>query len=123
MEPATSLCAYFDYLYDLTKKFLVSDAVSDYISSDAVSDFIHKVSDLLMKFLASETVVSARQWCERNKVPIIAVVVIVLLFRCCGGGNSKSGKTMKAPGRNSRIRRSHFEANPSAYFRNLHKGR
>uniref|UniRef100_A0A6N2LKJ4 Uncharacterized protein n=1 Tax=Salix viminalis TaxID=40686 RepID=A0A6N2LKJ4_SALVM len=154
MEPATSLSACFDYLYDLTKKFLVSDTVSDYIrtpfdltkkflvsdavsdyirtpfdltkkfiASDAVSDFIHKVSDLLRKFLASETVVSARQWCERNKVPIIAVVVIVLLFRCCGGGNSKSGKTMKAPGRNSRIRRSHFEANPSAYFRNLHKGR
>ncbi|KAJ6761832.1 hypothetical protein OIU74_024484 [Salix koriyanagi] len=139
MEPATSLSACFDYLYDLTKKFLVSDAVSDYICtpfdltkkflvSDAVSDYICTPFDLTKKFLVSDAVsdyilVSARQWCERNKVPIIAVVVIVLLFRCCGGGNSKSGKTMKAPGRNSRIRRSHFEANPSAYFRNLHKGR
>ncbi|KAG5225006.1 MDIS1-interacting receptor kinase [Salix suchowensis] len=73
-----------------------------------------------MKFLASETEVSDLQWFEWIKVPIIVavVVVIVLLFRgCCGG------KTMKAPGRNSRIRRSHFEANPSAYFRSLHKGR
>ncbi|KAG6739053.1 hypothetical protein POTOM_058692 [Populus tomentosa] len=114
MEPPTSLSTIFNYLFDLIKKFL---------ASGAVSDFIHKLSDLIMKFLASETVVYVLQWFRKENVRIIvAVVVIALLFCGCRGGPAKSGKTMKAPGRNSRIPRSNFEASPSAYFRNLRNG-
>ena len=116
MEPPTSLSTIFNYLFDLIKKFL---------ASGAVSDFIHKFSDLIMKFLASETVVYVLQWFRKENVPIIVtvvVVVIALLFRGRRGGPAKSGKTMKAPGRNSRIPRSNFEASPSAYFRNLRNG-
>jgi hypothetical protein len=127
-----------------------------------VSDFKHKLSDLIKKFLASDTVVYVLQWFKKENVPtMVAVVVIVLLFlsccgclakivgSCCGClakivGSccgctclawsvrsgcgclsrclSKSVKTMKAPGRNYRMPRSNFEANPSAYFRDLRKG-
>ena len=34
----------------------------------------------------------------------------------------RTGKTMKAPGRNYRILRATFERNPAAYFRNLRSG-
>jgi len=73
-----------------------------------------------MKFLASETVVYVLQWFKKENVPIIvAAVVVVLLFRSFHRCLFKSAKTMRAPGRNYRIPRSSFEANPSAYFRNL----
>ncbi|XP_011041793.1 PREDICTED: uncharacterized protein LOC105137667 [Populus euphratica] len=153
MELPTFLSTNINNLYSLIKKFLVSDAVSEYIrspfaltkkfiasdavsdlthklsdqikkflASGAVSDFICKLSDLIKKFLASETVVYVLRWFKKEKVPImVAVVVIVLLFRGCRGGPAKSVKTMKAPGRNSRIPRSNFEASPSAYFRDLRK--
>ncbi|KAJ6952922.1 hypothetical protein NC653_041916 [Populus alba x Populus x berolinensis] len=42
--------------------------------------------------------------------------------RSCCGCLAWSVKTMKAPGRNYRMPRSTFEANPSAYFRGLRKG-
>ncbi|KAG6739055.1 hypothetical protein POTOM_058694 [Populus tomentosa] len=136
MEPPTSLSAFFHYLYDSIKKFLDSVAVSDFN--------IRKLSDLTEKFLASDTVVHVLQWFKKENVPtMVAVVVIVLLFlrccrclakiagSCCGclawsvrsfcGSLFKSVKTMKAPGRNYRMPRSNFEANPCAYFRDLRK--
>ncbi|KAJ6856007.1 hypothetical protein NC651_040578 [Populus alba x Populus x berolinensis] len=125
MELPTSLSTIFHHLFDLIKKFLVSGAVSD---------FIHKLSDLTDTFLASDTVVHVLQWFKKANVPtMVAVVVIVLLFlSCCGclakivgsccGCLAWSVKTMKAPGRNYRMPRSTFEANPSAYFRGLRKG-
>jgi hypothetical protein len=68
-------------------------------------------------------VVYVLRWFKKENVPImVAVVVIVLLFGGCCGGAAKSVKTMKAPGRNYRMPRSNFEANPSAYFRDLRKG-
>ncbi|KAJ6859527.1 hypothetical protein NC652_041723 [Populus alba x Populus x berolinensis] len=125
MELPTSLSTIFHYLFDLIKKFLVSGAVSD---------FIHKLSDLTDTFLASDTVVHVLQWFKKENVhTMVAVVVIILLFlSCCGclaksvrsccGCLAWSVKTMKAPGRNYRMPRSTFEANPSAYFRGLRKG-
>ncbi|PNS91702.2 hypothetical protein POPTR_019G129200v4 [Populus trichocarpa] len=133
MELPTFLSTNINNLYSLIKKFLVSDAVSEYIrspfdltkkfiASDAVSDLTHKLSDQIKKFLAPETVVYVLRWFKKENVPImVAVVVIVLLFRGCCGGSAKNVKTMKAPGRNSRIPRRNFEASPSAYFRGLRK--
>ncbi|KAL9345517.1 hypothetical protein Peur_063192 [Populus x canadensis] len=42
--------------------------------------------------------------------------------RSCCGGAATSVKTMIAPGRDYRMPRSIFEANPSGYFRDLRKG-
>ncbi|KAJ6952924.1 hypothetical protein NC653_041916 [Populus alba x Populus x berolinensis] len=134
MELLTFLSTNINNFYSQKKKFLVSDAVSDYIrspfdltkkfiGSDAVSDVTHNLSDQIKKFLASETVVDVLRWLKKESVPImVAVVVIALLFGGCCGGAAKSVKTMKAPGRNYRMPRSDFEANPSAYFRGLRKG-
>jgi hypothetical protein len=136
MELPTSLSTFFHHLFDLIKKFL---------AFGAVSDFIHKLSDLTDTFLASDTVVYVLQWFKKENVPtMVAVVVIVLLFcsccgclvkivcSCCGclarsvrsccGGAATSVKTMIAPGRDYRMPRSIFEANPSGYFRDLRKG-
>ena len=102
----------------------LSDQIKKFMASGAVSDFIRKLSDLIKKFLAPETVVYVLRWFKKEKVPImvaVVVVVILLLFRGCCGGSAKSVKTMKAPGRNSRIPRRNFEASPSAYFRGLRK--
>ena len=48
---------------------------------------------------------------------VVAVAVGLLWKLCCS--RSSEGKTMKAPGRDSRIFRSDFERNPRGYFRNL----
>ncbi|PIN16097.1 hypothetical protein CDL12_11253 [Handroanthus impetiginosus] len=52
------------------------------------------------------------------------VLMVVVLFcdcccRCCCGRGSGRAKMMKAPGRNTRMRRSVFEADPRGYFQNL----
>ncbi|KAG6738159.1 hypothetical protein POTOM_059721 [Populus tomentosa] len=137
MELPTYLSTIFHRLSDPIKKFVVSVAESDFN--------IRKLSDLTKKFLASDTVVHVLQWFKKENIPtMVAVVVIVLLFlsccgclakivrSCCGclawsvrsfcGCLFKSVKTMKAPGRNYRMPRSDFEANPCAYFRDLRKG-
>ena len=55
---------------------------------------------------------------------IVAAVAAGLLWMCCPCspccGRSSGGKTMKAPGRDYRIFRSDFEADPAGYFRDLH---
>ncbi|XAR55945.1 hypothetical protein NMG60_11036198 [Bertholletia excelsa] len=60
-------------------------------------------------------------WAWAVKPWIITAAVFLLIYRCCcgGGGRGGSGKTMKAPGRNHRMRRADFEENPQAYFRSL----
>ncbi|KAJ6859526.1 hypothetical protein NC652_041723 [Populus alba x Populus x berolinensis] len=141
MELPTSLSTIFHYLFDLIKKFLVSGAVSDFIhklsdltdtflASDTVvhvlqwfkKENVHTmvaVVVIILLFLSCcgclswIVLVYVLQWFKKENVPIIvAVVVIALLFRGCRGGPAKSAKTMKAPGRNSRIPRSNFEASP-----------
>ncbi|KAJ6856006.1 hypothetical protein NC651_040578 [Populus alba x Populus x berolinensis] len=150
MELPTSLSTIFHHLFDLIKKFLVSGAVSDFIHklSDLTDTFLASdtVVHVLQWFkkanvptmvavvvivllflsccgcLAKIVVVHVLQWFKKeNVLTMVAVVVIVLLFLSCCGCLAKSVKTMKAPGRSYRIPRSNFEANPSAYFRDLRK--
>ncbi|CAA0825562.1 Unknown protein [Striga hermonthica] len=61
------------------------------------------------------------QWIQVAKPYLIAAVVLWLVFRLFSGGGG--GKTMKAPGRNYRMRRSTFESNPKGYFSDLRGGR
>lgn len=65
-----------------------------------------------------EEVFPPEHWLRVNAPLLItglAVLVLVLcLIRC-----TKPSKTMKAPGRNYRIPRAPFEANPKGYFRDL----
>ncbi|CAK7323511.1 unnamed protein product [Dovyalis caffra] len=117
MDPPPSLSNVFHDLSDTIKKFL---------ASNAVSDFIHMISDLIKKILASDAVVSVVKWCKKEKtlLTVVAVAIIGLLMLCCcckclTKKTRISGKTMKAPGQDFRMLRNDFEASPSAYFRNL----
>ncbi|XAR55946.1 hypothetical protein NMG60_11036199 [Bertholletia excelsa] len=62
-------------------------------------------------------------WVCAAKPWIITAVVILLICRCCccggRGRTTRSGKTMKAPGRDYRMLRAEFEENPRAYFRGV----
>ncbi|CAK7323507.1 unnamed protein product [Dovyalis caffra] len=124
----------FHKLLELVKKAMASDAVSDFIhklselikkvmASDAVSVFIHKLSDVTQTFMASDAVLYVVNWFKKdNVISIVAVVVVALLihsFCKCLTKTKTAGKTMKAPGKNFRIPRKEFEANPSGYFRKL----
>uniref|UniRef100_A0A2K1WTD0 Uncharacterized protein n=1 Tax=Populus trichocarpa TaxID=3694 RepID=A0A2K1WTD0_POPTR len=140
MELLTFLSTYINNLYSQKKKFLVSDAVSDYIRSpfnltkksiapDAVSDLTLVVIVLLFLSCCG---------CLAKIVGSCCGCLAKIVGSCCGctclawsvrsGCGclsrclSKSVKTMKAPGRNYHMPRSNFEANPSAYFRDLRKG-
>ncbi|KAB1207125.1 hypothetical protein CJ030_MR7G011446 [Morella rubra] len=48
---------------------------------------------------------------------LAAVCVVIALLM--SSGNTKKGKTMKAPGRNTRIDRKDFEGDAKGYFREL----
>ncbi|CAK7323502.1 unnamed protein product [Dovyalis caffra] len=124
----------FHKFLELIKKVMVSDAVSDYIhtiselikkfmASDVVSDFIPKLSDVIQKIMASEAVFYVVTWfTKENATTLFAVVVMgLLIYICCNclPMTKIAGKTMKAPGQSFRILRKAFEANPSAYFKNL----
>ncbi|XP_011041795.1 PREDICTED: uncharacterized protein LOC105137668 isoform X2 [Populus euphratica] len=78
MELLTFLSTNINNLYSQKKKFLVSDAVSDYIrspfdltkkfiSSYAVSDLTHKLSDQIKKFMVSGAVSD----CRRSPIDLI----------------------------------------------------
>ena len=107
MELRTFLSTNINNLYSQKKKFLVSDAVSDYIRSpfdltkkfigsdavsdathklsdlsDAVSDATHKLSDLTDTFLASDTVVHVLQWFKKENVLTMVAVVVIVLLSC-----------------------------------------
>nr|GLL32115.1 hypothetical protein Saspl_010887 [Ipomoea trifida]GMD13521.1 SAM and SH3 domain-containing protein [Ipomoea batatas]GMD21124.1 SAM and SH3 domain-containing protein [Ipomoea batatas] len=65
-------------------------------------------------------------WVQVALPYLIAAVVLTLLICCCRccccccrRGRGGLGRMMKAPGRNCRMPRSAFEANPRSYFRNL----
>lgn len=72
-----------------------------------------------------EEVFPPEHWLRVN-APFLVTAGLVLLvlyayFSRSGGGTKPSNsKTMKAPGRNSRIFRAPFEDNPKGYFRDLH---
>ncbi|KAH6797852.1 hypothetical protein C2S52_022406 [Perilla frutescens var. hirtella] len=61
------------------------------------------------------------QWFHISKpylTAATALAALVILYRYCGGGGGGgSEKTMKAPGRNYRMRRADFEGDPKGYFR------
>ncbi|KAL9345522.1 hypothetical protein Peur_063197 [Populus x canadensis] len=147
MELPTSLSTIFHHLFDLIKKFLAFGAVSDFIHklSDLTDTFL--ASDTVvyvLQWFKKENV--------PTMVAVVVIVLLFLsccgclakivgsccgclawsVRSCCGclawsvrsccGGAATSVKTMIAPGRKYRMPRSIFEANPSGYFRDLHKG-
>ncbi|CAK7323508.1 unnamed protein product [Dovyalis caffra] len=124
----------FHRLLEVIKKVMASDTVSDFthtlselikkfMASDAVSDFIHKLSDIIQKVMASDAVLYLFNWFKKENVTTLVAVVVIglLIYICCKWLPMRkiAGKTMKAPGQSFRILRKAFEANPSAYFKNL----
>ncbi|PIN11048.1 hypothetical protein CDL12_16357 [Handroanthus impetiginosus] len=64
----------------------------------------------------------SKHWFHVAQPYLIAAVVLTMVVyfcRCCGGRDGGRGKMMKAPGRNLRIPRSHFEIDSKGYFQNL----
>lgn len=55
---------------------------------------------------------------------VMGLILLVSLWFCCRCfrycGRMRAVKMMKAPGRNFRMPRANFKANPRSYFRNLH---
>ncbi|KAG6739052.1 hypothetical protein POTOM_058691 [Populus tomentosa] len=147
MELPTSLSTIFHYLFDLIKKFLVSGAVSDFIhklsdltdtflASDTVvhvlqwfkKENVHTMVAVVVIILLFLSCCGCLSWIVCSCCRCLAWIVgsccgcLAKSVRSCCGCLAWSVKTMKAPGRNYRMPRSTFEANPSAYFRGLRKG-
>lgn len=60
-------------------------------------------------------------WIHVSAPYVLPGLFLIVLFWLCSRG--KGAKMMKAPGRNFRMPRTVFEADPKGYFRSLHAGK
>ncbi|KAL3621561.1 hypothetical protein CASFOL_036473 [Castilleja foliolosa] len=96
---------------------------------EKLKEFLHAVENLSGEALAwfdnifpPETRASKiSHWIHVASPYLITAAVLTALVCCCHccccGG--RRARTMKAPGRNRRMRRDVFESDPKGYFRNL----
>ncbi|KAJ4959908.1 hypothetical protein NE237_019818 [Protea cynaroides] len=74
---------------------------------------LHEIDEILPPRMKNA---SLRDWIIWIVVALAVVLVVRKFCSCCC---QRGFKMMKAPGRNLRIPRGHFESNPGGYFRNL----